>query len=50
MVARRGTVDVAVLAPIDVSGWNPADLDDRVEQVRRLFLETLVEWPDSSIQ
>ncbi|MFC4124551.1 HAD-IB family hydrolase [Nocardia rhizosphaerae] len=44
-IARSGVVDVAVLAPIDVSGWDPADLDDRVEQVRRLFEDTLLNWP-----
>ncbi|WP_028476177.1 HAD-IB family hydrolase [Nocardia sp. CNY236] len=45
MVARRGTVDVAILDPIDVSGWDPADMDDRVAKVRQLFLDTLLDWP-----
>ncbi|HLS76205.1 MAG TPA: HAD-IB family hydrolase [Nocardia sp.] len=46
MVARSGTVDVAILDPIDVSGWDLADLDARVEQVRQLFVDTLVDWPE----
>ncbi|MBF6248863.1 1-acyl-sn-glycerol-3-phosphate acyltransferase, partial [Nocardia elegans] len=46
MIARSGTVDVAILDPIDVRGWDPADLDERVEQVRLLFLRTLLDWPE----
>ncbi|UGT71570.1 HAD-IB family hydrolase [Nocardia gipuzkoensis] len=45
MVARPGTVDVAILDPIDVSAWNPADLDENVAQVRQLFIDTLLDWP-----
>ncbi|MEV0075971.1 1-acylglycerol-3-phosphate O-acyltransferase [Nocardia neocaledoniensis] len=44
-IARSGVVDVAVLPPIDVSGWDPADMDDEVEGVRRLFEQTLLDWP-----
>ncbi|MFD3744321.1 1-acylglycerol-3-phosphate O-acyltransferase [Nocardia sp. NPDC058633] len=44
-IARPGVVDVAVLAPIDVSGWDPAAMDDEVEQVRQLFENTLLNWP-----
>ncbi|WP_227998335.1 HAD-IB family hydrolase [Nocardia australiensis] len=46
MIARKGTVDVAILEPIDVSGWSPDDMDDEVESVRRLYLETLLNWPE----
>jgi putative phosphoserine phosphatase / 1-acylglycerol-3-phosphate O-acyltransferase len=42
---HKGTVDVTVLPPIDVSGWNPADMTDEVEQVRQLFVRTLLDWP-----
>ncbi|MET7767947.1 HAD-IB family hydrolase [Nocardia sp. NPDC005366] len=45
MIARKGTVDVAILPPIDVSGWDPNDMDDEVEQVRQQFLATLLNWP-----
>ncbi|MGW4769378.1 HAD-IB family hydrolase [Nocardia sp. NPDC004278] len=45
MVARKGTVDVAILDPIDVSGWDPNDMDDQVEAVRQRYLDTLLNWP-----
>ncbi|MFD4461965.1 HAD-IB family hydrolase [Nocardia sp. NPDC058480] len=45
-IARSGIVDVAVLSPIDVSGWDPADMDDEVERVRQLFENTLLNWPE----
>jgi putative phosphoserine phosphatase/1-acylglycerol-3-phosphate O-acyltransferase len=45
-VIRPGVVDVAVLEPIDVSGWNAEDLGERVEEVHDLFARTLAEWPD----
>lgn len=45
MVARPGTVDVAILDPIDVSAWDPNDMDDKVAGVRQLYLDTLLNWP-----
>ncbi|UGT39897.1 HAD-IB family hydrolase [Nocardia yamanashiensis] len=45
-IVRKGVVEVAVLPPIDVSGWNPAEMDAEVEKVRQLFVETLLHWPD----
>lgn len=45
MVVRPGDIDVAVLPPIDVSAWDPQDMDAEVEQVRQLFVTTLVNWP-----
>ncbi|MEU2031558.1 HAD-IB family hydrolase [Nocardia amamiensis] len=45
MVARPGTVDVAILEPIDVSGWDPDDMDADVARVRQLFIDTLLDWP-----
>ncbi|MBF6134039.1 HAD-IB family hydrolase [Nocardia otitidiscaviarum] len=44
-VVRKGVVDVAVLPPIDVSGWDPAAMDADIERVRQLFVDTLLEWP-----
>ncbi|MFC4377210.1 1-acylglycerol-3-phosphate O-acyltransferase [Nocardia halotolerans] len=44
-IARPGIVDVAVLPPIDVSGWDPDDMDEQVEQVRRSYEHTLLNWP-----
>ncbi|TLG03027.1 1-acylglycerol-3-phosphate O-acyltransferase [Nocardia cyriacigeorgica] len=46
MVVRPGVVDVAVLDPIDVSGWDPANMHDEVERVRQLFVDTLLDWPE----
>ncbi|WP_239003527.1 HAD-IB family hydrolase [Nocardia panacis] len=45
MIARPGTVDVAILDPIDVGDWDPNDLDARVAAVRELFVATLLDWP-----
>ncbi|MFI5715394.1 1-acylglycerol-3-phosphate O-acyltransferase [Nocardia sp. NPDC051750] len=45
MIARPGTVDVAILPPIDVSGWDPTDMGREVAAVRQLYLDTLREWP-----
>ena len=38
---RPGTIDVVVHPPISVDGWTPDDLDERIDGVRRLFLDTL---------
>jgi putative phosphoserine phosphatase / 1-acylglycerol-3-phosphate O-acyltransferase len=40
-----GTVDIAVLPPIDVSGWTHDDLPKRVEEVRTRYQELLADWP-----
>ena len=40
-----GTVDIAVLPPIDVSGWTQEELPKRIEQVRTRYLQTLADWP-----
>ncbi|WP_405488637.1 HAD-IB family hydrolase [Nocardia sp. NBC_00511] len=45
-IVRKGVVDVAVLDPIEVGGWNPAAMDAEVEQVRQLFTDTLLHWPE----
>ena len=45
MIIHPGVVRVAVLPPIDVSQWDPSDLDGHVEEVRRLYLDTLAHWP-----
>jgi len=42
---RPGTVDVAVLPPIEVAGWTRRDLGRRIESVRQQFLATLADWP-----
>jgi putative phosphoserine phosphatase / 1-acylglycerol-3-phosphate O-acyltransferase len=44
---RPGTVDVTILEPIDVCSWRPEKLDQHVEQVRQLYLDTLTHWPQT---
>ncbi|MBO0855152.1 MAG: 1-acylglycerol-3-phosphate O-acyltransferase [Nocardia sp.] len=44
-IVRKGTVDVAVLAPIDVREWDRDDMNTEIEQVRELFTATLRDWP-----
>ncbi|MGH9039654.1 MAG: lysophospholipid acyltransferase family protein, partial [Acidimicrobiia bacterium] len=45
VLVRPGTIDVAVLPPVDATGWRRERIDDHVEDVRRRFLETLDDWP-----
>lgn len=47
---RPGTVDVVVLPPISVADWSRADLDDRIEAVRDLYIATLEDWPDGGLK
>ena len=42
---RSGTVDVAVLDPIDVGDWSPDELGDRIAEVEDLYRHTLGRWP-----
>jgi putative phosphoserine phosphatase/1-acylglycerol-3-phosphate O-acyltransferase len=43
-VIRSGTVDVAVLPPINVADWRRDELGDRVAEVRQLFVDALADW------
>ena len=45
MVARAGTVDVAVLPPVPTAGLGPDDVDDLSDRVRQQFVDTLGAWP-----
>jgi putative phosphoserine phosphatase/1-acylglycerol-3-phosphate O-acyltransferase len=40
-----GTVDIAVLPPVNVENWSLRNLRGRIEQVRTAYVETLAEWP-----
>ncbi|WP_407685787.1 HAD-IB family hydrolase [Mycobacterium sp. HUMS_1102779] len=40
-----GTVDVAVFPPIPVDDWTVETLPERIAAVRRLYLDTLADWP-----
>jgi putative phosphoserine phosphatase / 1-acylglycerol-3-phosphate O-acyltransferase len=42
---RPGTIDVAILEPIDVSSWSSETLDQHIEQLRHQYFETLTHWP-----
>jgi len=45
---RPGTVDVAILPPVSVRGWNDRNLAGKIAQVRRKFAATLENWPRST--
>jgi putative phosphoserine phosphatase/1-acylglycerol-3-phosphate O-acyltransferase len=47
MVARPGTVDVAVLAPVPTEGLGHDDVDDLCGRIRERFVATLDGWPGS---
>jgi putative phosphoserine phosphatase/1-acylglycerol-3-phosphate O-acyltransferase len=49
-VMRSGTVQVAVLPAIDVSHWEPGELDVQVAAVRQLYVDTLEKWPGGKPQ
>jgi putative phosphoserine phosphatase/1-acylglycerol-3-phosphate O-acyltransferase len=46
VVMRPGTVDIAVLPPVQTADWSAKTIDRHVAQVRRMFLDTLESWPD----
>jgi putative phosphoserine phosphatase/1-acylglycerol-3-phosphate O-acyltransferase len=48
-VMRPATVDVVVLPPIPTDDWTLDDLDERIAGVRQKFVETLADWPKSSV-
>ena len=45
---RTGTIDVAVLPPVDVSGWKEEELTQRVADVRQQVIDVLDDWPEAS--
>ncbi len=46
---RGGTVQGAVLPPVDTSSWGPEDAGKYAEEVRGRFLDTLAAWPERRI-
>jgi len=46
---RPGTVQVAVLPPVDTSDWTAETLADHVEEVRNMYLEKLAHWPGEPV-
>ncbi|WP_381560227.1 HAD-IB family hydrolase [Streptomyces eurythermus] len=45
LLVRPGRVDVAVLPPVDTSGWREEDIRDHTDRVRDMFTATLRHWP-----
>jgi HAD-superfamily subfamily IB hydrolase, TIGR01490 len=46
---REGTVQVSVLPPVPTDGWQIADLDRHVAEVREMFRRTLEDWDDTEV-
>jgi putative phosphoserine phosphatase/1-acylglycerol-3-phosphate O-acyltransferase len=44
-----GTVDVAVYPPISVDDWTAENLNERIAEVRQLYLDTLRNWPQGAL-
>jgi putative phosphoserine phosphatase/1-acylglycerol-3-phosphate O-acyltransferase len=49
MIARPGTVDVAVLPPVPTEGLGLDDVDDLADRVRQQFVDTLDTWPPPAV-
>jgi hypothetical protein len=41
----NGTIDVTVLARVPTTGRKVEDLEERVAEIRRPYLDTLARWP-----
>ncbi|GGL29356.1 HAD-IB family hydrolase [Nocardia jinanensis] len=50
LTIRPGTIDVMILDPIDTCSWEPEDLGTQIAAVRRLYLDTLEQWPDATCE
>jgi putative phosphoserine phosphatase/1-acylglycerol-3-phosphate O-acyltransferase len=48
-IMNPGTVDIAVFPPILVADWDSDNLTDRIAEVRQLYLDTLMNWPDGEL-
>ena len=44
-VAQEGTIEVVVHEPVPTATWTKADLDEWVPRMRRLYIDTLDDWP-----
>jgi putative phosphoserine phosphatase/1-acylglycerol-3-phosphate O-acyltransferase len=45
LTIKPGTVQVAVLPPIDVSAWPADQVRNKTREVQEMFAETLAHWP-----
>jgi putative phosphoserine phosphatase/1-acylglycerol-3-phosphate O-acyltransferase len=46
---NSGSVDVAVFPPIPVDDWTTENLNERIAEVRQLYLDTLRHWPQGAL-
>lgn len=46
---NAGSVDVAVYPPIPVDDWTSENLEERIAEVRQLYLDTLRDWPQGEL-
>ncbi|MEI7915152.1 MAG: HAD-IB family hydrolase/lysophospholipid acyltransferase family protein [Mycobacteriaceae bacterium] len=44
-----GDVDIVVYPPLSVADWTLDDLEDRIAEVRQLFVDTLENWPTGEV-
>lgn len=44
MIANPGTIDVAILPPMDISHWSLSDLDAHVAKLRDIYVAALADW------
>ena len=47
VMLRSGTVDIAVLPPVQTDGWTEQNTGRKAEEVRQMFIDTLGDWPDA---
>lgn len=46
---NAGTVDIVVYPPIPVDDWTHDNLPERIEEIRQLYLDTLLDWPHDEL-
>ena len=44
-----GKVDVVVYPPLSLQDWSLDDLDERIAEVRQLYIDTLKDWPTDAV-
>ncbi len=47
VMLRSGTVDIAVLPPVETTGWTLKNTSQKADAVRQMFIDTLKDWPDA---
>lgn len=44
-----GTVDVVVYPPLSLQDWTLDNLDEKIAEVRQLYIDTLADWPVDAV-